>query len=170
MKQPIRGAKLPNLRETVLLSLFAALMLVSKEALAALPNIELVTVLIILLTDKLGLKSLWSVYIFVGVQFLIYPSGIWLVSYTYVWAILVFVVYAIRRFGNLMLYTIVAGLFGILFGVLCSPPAFFVGGFGYGVSWIVTGLTFDVIHSIGNILTTALLFYPLHKALDAAFK
>ena len=74
LKQPTRGAKMPKIRETVVLSLFAALMLISKEALAALPNIELVTVLIILLTDKLGLKSLWSVYIFVGVQFLIYPS------------------------------------------------------------------------------------------------
>lgn len=170
MKQPTRGAKVPKIRETVVLSLFAALMVISKEALAALPNIELVTVLIILLTDKLGLKSLWSVYIFVGVQFLIYPSGMWLWSYSYVWAILVLVVCAVRRFGNLMLYTVVAGLFGILFGVLCSPPAFLAGGFGYGVSWIVTGLTFDVIHCIGNILTTALLFYPLHKALDAAFK
>ncbi len=170
LKQHIRRAKLPNRKETIILALFAALMLISKEALAALPNIEVVSLLIILLTHRVGLKSLWSVYTFVAVQFLIYPSGIWMAAYTYVWAILVFAVVALRRFAGVAVYTIVAGIYGILFGVLCSVPAFLVGGFGYGISWIATGLTYDVFHCIGNILTTALLFYPLDKALASALK
>ena len=169
MKQPTPRAK-QSLRETVVLALFAALFIISKEALAALPNIEVVSLLIILLTHHVGLKALWSVYTFVAVQLLIYPSGVWMISYLYVWAILVFAVCLLRRFGNPLLYTIIAGVFGILFGVLCSVPAFFIGGFGYGVSWIISGLSFDLTHCIGNILTTALLFYPLDKAMQKALK
>ena len=49
LKQYTRRDKL-TLRETVVLALFAALLIVSKEVLAALPNIEIVTLLTILLT------------------------------------------------------------------------------------------------------------------------
>lgn len=170
MKQPIQRAKKNTLREIIVLALFAALLLISKEALAALPNIEVVTLFIILLTHNIGLKALWSVYTFVAVQLLLYPSGVWMISYLYVWAILVFIICALRRYGNAVLYTIIAGIFGILFGVLCSIPSFFIGGFGYGMAWIVRGLSFDVIHCVGNIATVALLFYPLNNVIQKIIK
>jgi len=53
LKQPTQRAK-QNLREIIVLALFAALMLISKEVLAALPNIEIVTLLIILLAHNKG--------------------------------------------------------------------------------------------------------------------
>ena len=165
LKRPTQRAK-TTLREIILLSLFAALFIVSKEVLAALPNIELVTVLIILLTHNVGLKALWSVYTFVAAQLLLYPTGVWMISYLYVWAILVLVICAVRRFGSPAIYTVIAGIFGILFGVLSSIPNFFIGGVGFGVSWIASGLGFDVIHCISNILTTALLFYPLNRVMQ----
>jgi len=170
LKQPIQRAKKNTLREIIVLALFAALLLISKEALAALPNIEVVTLFIILLTHNIGLKALWSVYTFVAVQLLLYPSGVWMISYLYVWAILVFIICALRRYGNAVLYTIIAGIFGILFGVLCSIPSFFIGGFGYGMAWIVRGLSFDVIHCVGNIATVALLFYPLNNVIQKIIK
>ena len=86
------------------------------------------------------------------------------------WALLVLAVCAVRRYGNAVIYTVIAGIFGILFGVLCSIPAFFVGGFGYGVSYIISGLSFDVVHAVGNIATVALLFYPLDKAMQKVLK
>lgn len=169
LKQPTQRAK-QNLREIIVLALFAALMLISKEVLAALPNIEIVTLLIILLAHNIGLRALWSVYTFVAVQLVLYPLGEWGIAYLYVWAILVFAVCALRRYGNAVLYTIIAGIFGILFGVLCSIPSFFIGGFGYGMAWIVRGLSFDVIHCVGNIATVALLFYPLNNAIQKIIK
>ena len=170
LKQYTRRDKL-SLRETVVLALFSALFIVSKEVLAALPNIEIVTLLIILLTHHLGIKALLSVYTFVVAQMLIYPVDIiWGVAYLYVWALLVLAVCAVRRYGNAVIYTVIAGIFGILFGVLCSIPAFFVGGFGYGVSYIISGLSFDAVHAVGNIATTALLFYPLDKAMKKVLK
>ncbi len=155
-----------RLREIVVFAFFAALLLVSKEVLAALPNIEIVSLLIILIAHNYGVKALLPVYTFVAVELLLYPSGVWMIAYLYIWAILVFIICAVRKYGNAILYTIIAGIFGILFGVLSSIPSFFIGGFGYGVSFIVSGLSFDVLHAVGNVLTTAVLFYPLNKVME----
>lgn len=141
-------------------------MVALQVALAALPNIELVTLLIILLTHRIGLKSLWSIYTFAMVEALIYPSGTWIISYFYVWTVLAVTVFLLRKNGGAVLYTIVAALFGILFGTLCSISSFVIGGFGYGVSWIISGLGYDVLHCFGNLVSVALLFYPLDRALS----
>lgn len=58
----------------VLIAFLSALLIVSKEALSFLPNIELVTLLLILYTNLLGLKtSIYITFIFTTVQALIYP-------------------------------------------------------------------------------------------------
>ncbi len=170
MKLHIRSAKLPTLREGVLLALFAALMIVSKEVLAFLPNVEIVTLLIILITHNIGAKSLWSVYVFCIVQTLLYPPGTWVISYFYVWAILVFAVLALKKYSGTLVYTVLAALFGISFGVLSSVPNFIIGGFGYGVSWIISGLSFDLVHCAGNAVSVFLLFAPLDKVLKKVLK
>ena len=170
MKLHTPPVKLPTLREGVVLALFAALMIVSKEALAFLPNVEIVTLIIILITHNMGAKSLYAVYVFCIVQALIYPSGTWIISYFYVWAILVFAVLALRKSANTLVYTVLAALFGVLFGVLSSIPNFLIGGFGYGVSWIISGLSFDLVHCAGNAVTVLLLFAPLNKVLKKTLK
>ena len=63
MKQPTRSAF--KLRELTALAVFAALMIALQVALAGLPNIEMVTLLIILATVHLGHKALLSVAVFV---------------------------------------------------------------------------------------------------------
>lgn len=170
MKQPILKTKLPTLRESIVLALFAALMVALQVALAVLPNIELVSLLVILLTHRMGLKSLWSIYAFAIVEALLYPSGTWIISYFYVWTILAIIVFFVRENGNALFYAIIAAVFGILFGTLCSIPSFIIGGFGYGVSWIVSGLSFDLIHCVSNLVTVGLLFLPLDRVLARIFK
>lgn len=170
MKLNTPSVKLPTLRETIMLALFAAIMCVSKEVLAALPNIELVSFFIILLAHNLGAKALWSVYIFVAVQGALYPFGEWFISYLYVWALLVVVVLLVRRYAGTVVYTMLSTIFGLTFGTVCSIPSFFIGGFGYGVSWIIKGLPFDIVHSISNGIVCLLLFTPLDKTLKRFLK
>lgn len=170
LRLPILKIKFPTLRESVVLALFAALMVALQVALAALPNIEFVSLLIILLTHRMGLKSLWSIYVFAIVEALLYPSGTWIISYFYVWTILAVAVAIIRKNGNVLLYAIIAAFFGILFGTLCSVPSFIIGGFGYGVSWIISGLSFDLMHCVSNLVTVGLLFLPLDRALARILK
>ncbi len=157
-----------KLREALLLTLLGALMYVSQVIMAVLPNIEIVSLLIILITQKFGVKSLVSVYIFVVLEALTYGFASWVVAYLYVWALLVFTICLLRKIGNRIIYALVSGIFGLLFGILCSPVEFAIGGFWYGISVIIRGLGFDLLHCAGNLVLTFLLYKPLSEAFDKA--
>lgn len=160
--------RLHKLFEILLLTMFGVLMFGSQVIMAVLPNIELVSFLIILIARKFGLKSLVSIYIFVGLEALYYGLQIWVVSYLYVWAVLAVVTVILRKIDSVILFTLISALFGLLFGALCSVPYFVTGGFGYGISWIITGVGFDLLHCFGNLVLTFLLYRPLTKVLDRA--
>ena len=61
---------------------------------------------------------------------------------------------------------LLSGLFGLAFGTLCSLTYFPVGGVQMVIAWIISGLSFDVVHAGGNFLLALLLYHPLRKALD----
>lgn len=157
-----------KLFEMLTLTVLGVLMYVSQVIMASLPNIEIVSFLIILTARKFGAKSLLSVYIFVGLEILTYGLSQWVISYLYVWAILALTVCLLRKIESRILFTLVSGIFGFLFGVFCSVPSFVMGGFEYGVSWIISGIPYDFLHGFGNILLTFLLYKPLTRALDKA--
>ncbi len=154
-----------NLRELTALAVFAALMIALQVALSGLPNIELVTLFIILATVHLGKNALLSVGVFVLVEGLIYGFGIWWFNYLYIWPFLVLVVLLLRRWSHPILWVVVAGIYGLLFGTLCSLPYFITGGWGAGVGYIIGGIPYDLSHCMGNILSVALLYYPLDLVL-----
>ena len=161
MKQPTQSVFKP--KEIVIFGLFAAMMIIGKEILAFLPNIEIVSLFIIVLTLAYGLKALIPVYIFVLAEGLLYGFGLWFWGYLYIWAILVLAVFALRKYDSLILWTALSGIFGLLFGTLGSIPHFFISGIGGGTAYIIAGLSFDITHSIGNIVITLALFVPLKK-------
>lgn len=163
MKRPTPSAI--NVRELTALAVFAALMIALQVALAGLPNIELVTLLIILATIHMGPKALLSVGVFVLAEGLIYGFHLWWINYLYVWAVLVLIVLALRRWSHPILWAIVAGIFGLAFGTLCSIPYFITGGWGAGIGYIISGIPYDIPHCIGNIASVILLYYPLELVL-----
>lgn len=163
MKRPIPSAS--NLRDIAALAVFAALMVVLKEALAVLPNIEVVTLLVILCTVFFGWKTLLPVTVFTLIEGMLYGIHYWFFAYLYIWPLLVAIVMLLRRWSHPLLWTIVAGFFGLLFGTLSAIPYFITGGLGAGFGYIVAGIPFDLAHTFGNILSVALLYYPLEKIL-----
>ena len=140
------------------------LMYVSQVIMAPLPNIELVSFLTIIVARRFGVKSFISVYVFAFLEIVTYGFEIWNAMYLYVWTILVLMVLPFRKIDNVILYTIISGIFGITFGVLCSVPYFITGGISFGVAWIISGFSFDIIHCIGNVVLTAVLYIPITKA------
>jgi len=150
-------------RELTTLALIAALLIALQVALVALPNIELVTLLVILSTVCLGWKVLLCLAVFIVVEGLIYGFTMWWINYLYVWPILVVIVMALRKWSHPVLWTAVSGIYGLIFGTLCSIPYFLIGGWAAGVSYIVAGIPYDITHCIGNTVLGALLFYPLEK-------
>lgn len=185
MKPHIQSDNLNNkqkLARLIFLVLYGVLMFVFKLAIAFLPNIEPVTVMIIALTVVFGLRSLISVYVYVLCEFFIYGFEIWNVMYLYVWAVLALIVFLLNKPLRILerlnetykvgittaVFTVVAGLFGLLFGLLCCIPCIFTLGMEFTVSWVVTGFYFDMLHCIGNLITTVILFIPLKTVLAFA--
>ena len=103
-------------------------MVASQVALAALPNIHIVALLIIITTLCFSWRALFSIAVFVLLEGLLYGFGIWLISYLYVWPLLVPVVIFFRSSESAIFWAVIAGLHGLLFGALTAIPYLFIGG------------------------------------------
>lgn len=152
-----------KLRELVLLALLAAMMFATQVALAAIPNVHLVAVFVILAALLFGWRALYSVYVFVFAEGFVYGFSMWFVNYLYVWTILTIIAVLFRKNRSRWFWTAVSGIFGLLFGALCSIPYFFVGGWASAFSYWVSGIPFDLIHCVSNAALTAVLLMPLYQ-------
>ncbi|MFB0920018.1 MAG: hypothetical protein QMB62_03920 [Oscillospiraceae bacterium] len=154
-----------SLRELIELSLMSALIVGTQLAMAALPNINLVSVLIIITVIVYGAKAFYSVAVFVLLEGLIYGFGLWFINYLYVWAVLAAIALIFRKNQIALIWAVIAGLFGLSFGLLCAIPYLFIGGRAMALSYWVSGIPFDITHCISNFILTLLLINPLKKLL-----
>ena len=159
-----------TIKELVLIALLAALLLVSQVGLAFLPNIEVVSLLIILYTLFFKKKTLYIIYIFALLEGLIYGFGIWWIMYLYVWTILWGITTLLEKEKSSIIWAFISGFFGLFFGTLCSVPYFITGGVSMGLSWIASGLMMDIIHGVGNFVVALLLFKPLYAAFQKVYR
>jgi len=159
-----------NIRELVLLSLLAALLLVGQVAFAVLPNIEVVSILIIIYTLFFKKKTLYVIYLFALLEGLIYGFGTWWIMYLYVWTILWGITMLLQKEKSPVIWAFVSGFFGLAYGTLCSVPYFFIGGVTTGLAWIAGGLLFDVTHGISNFLIALVLFKPLYLGFQKVYQ
>ncbi len=135
-----------------------------------LPNIELVSFLIIIIARHFSFKSLIAVYTYVFLEILVYPLGDWVIGYLYVWAIFAFIICIIRKIDSVVVYTLISGIFGFLFETFFLPIYYFEGGIGYAAAKLISGARFSLYHGIGNIVLCFLLYIPITKAAKKAFK
>ena len=168
MSSPSRSAGKLSVREICVLALMAALIFASKVALASLPNININSVLIILTVVFFGWKALYTVYIYVLLEGLVFGFSVWWVGYLYVWAILVIVAMLLRKNDSALIWAVVAGVFGLVFGLLMYLEWFAINGGweGYFAMW-VAGIPYDITHCVSNFVLTLVLYRPLYKVMDA---
>lgn len=155
-------------RDIAVLAAGAALMIGVQVLMAPLPNIEAVSLLIILLTLSFSYRALWSVAVFVLVEGLIYGFGLWFLSYLYLWPCLVLLTLLFRRMlgESAWAWAVFSGAYGLLFGALYAIVYLFIGGLPLFFSGWVSGIPFDVAHCVGNFAICAALFTPLRRALE----
>jgi len=156
-------------RDLVVIAMMSAILFVVQVALSFIPNIELVTLLIIIYTLVIGRKTLFAIYVFALLEGLFYGFGIWWIMYLYVWTILYFVVRAFKTQKGVLGWSLIGGFFGLLFGTLCSIPYFFIGGIGAGIAWWVAGLPYDILHGIGNFVVILCLFKPIYSVVTKLY-
>jgi hypothetical protein len=105
-----------------LVGIMAATVECGKLALAVLPNIEVVTILLALYGYVFGIYGIAAAFIFVSIEPLIYGFGTWLPAYFIHWPLvaIVFMLLGKAKMKNRWVITAVAILLTFFFGVLTS--------------------------------------------------
>ena len=152
-----------TIREVVLFGVLGALTFALQVAMSGLPNIEPVSLLVMLFAVTFGWKALYPVYVFVAMEILFYGFSLWNIYYLYIWAVLALAAILLRKMEQPLAWAILSAVFGLLFGALCAIADVFVGGFSYAIAKWASGIPFDIAHCIGNFVIAGLLFVPLRK-------
>lgn len=154
-------------RRLVLFALLEALLVGLQVAMAALPNIEPVSLLIMVYTVVFGR---WVAYIiagFVVLEMLVWGVHTWVISYCYVWAVLAILAWLFRRMESRLGWAILSGGYGLSFGALCALVYLPIGGPAMFAATWVAGIPFDLLHCAGNFAMALLLFQPSRRLLAA---
>lgn len=147
-----------------------AMMTTGKQMMSGLPNIEPVSLLILLFTLEFPRETPLAITGFVLMQGIMYGFGIWWFMYVYIWFILMLLVMAFRRIDHPLFWAVLNGAYGLAFGGLCALVYLPIWDLSAVMTWWLAGLRFDVSHMVGNFTLTLLLYYPLRKAIQAAKK
>ena len=149
------------------IALLGAILYVSKIALDFLPNVELVSLLVILYTLVFGKETFIIVTVFNLFQMIQWGIGTWLISYFYTWPLLCLITLLLKKMikEEFVFWSIVSGTFGLLFGSLFAilyipiDPA-------YALSYWIAGLPWDVWHGVWNFILMLVLGKPLYTVLN----
>ena len=151
--------------EIIILSYMSVILVGVQYVLSFLPNIELVSLLVIIFTLVYRRKVLYTIYVFTFLQGLIYGFSIWWVTYLYVWTILAGKTYLFRNIETSFGWAHISGFYGQAYGALCENPWLVTVGFRVAFTAWVAGIPFDLVHGISNFLIALVLFNPLYKLL-----
>ena len=149
----------------VLSGLMGALLVVSKQAMSGLPNIEPVTLLVILFALELPRETPGAVTVFILLQGVLYGFGLWWAMYLYVWYLLALLAWLLRRMDNALGWAVFSGIYGLCFGGLCAAVYLVAKTPAFALSWWLSGLSYDAMHGVGNFVIMLLLYRPLRRAL-----
>ena len=152
-----------------LFAVLGALTFAAKYVMAFLPNIEPVSLMVMLFGVTFGRKALYPIGLYVLMEILFYGLGTWNVMYLYVWSVLGIIAYLLRKMEHPLGWAILSGTYGLLFGALCMPVDMVIGGFAYAVAKWVSGIPFDIAHCGGNFVIALALFRPMRKLLQKRY-
>lgn len=155
-----------NIREVTLFAILGALTFALQVVMAPLPNIEPVSLLVMIYAAVFGWKCLYPVYIFVVMEILFYGISTWNIYYLYVWTVLAFAAILMRKTKQTFPWALLSAVFGLFFGALCGIVDVFIGGFGYAAAKWVSGIPFDLLHCGGNFAIALIMFKPLRSAME----
>lgn len=164
-----------SIKEICLFAILGALMFISKIVMEALPNIHLLGMLTITYTIVFRKKALIPIYAYVLLNGLFAGFNAWWIPYLYIWTILWGITMLLPKnmpkSVSIVVYPLICALHGLFFGALYAPIQALMYGFTFEqtLTWIAAGLTFDIIHMIGNF-AVGLLIFPISITLKKLVK
>ena len=160
-------------QDVATVGLMVAVIEACKLVMQGLPNIEMTSFLIILFTLRYPRLTWYAIPVFTLIEGMLYGFGLWWVMYLYAWPLLALFVRAFSRVDSAFFWAMVSGVFGLIFGLLCAVPYFFVGLLGGGfmqgltqmLAWWVAGIPFDLVHGVSNFVIMLALYRPVSSLL-----
>lgn len=151
-----------------LYSMLGALTFSLKFAMASIPNIEPVSLLLIIYAVVLGADAIYPLITYIFLEILIYGFGFWSLGYFYMWPLLILVstiLFKMSNNYNTWLWASISGLYGLFFGALYIPLYIISVDPMFALSWWISGIPYDIIHGISNFILCLALFNPLTNTL-----
>ena len=170
-----REKKMPlAIRDVALIGMMVAVIEVCKVTMMGLPNIELTTFWIIMFTLYFGNRVFYMIPVFILIEGAMFGIQLWWIMYLYMWPMLALITRKFKKSDSVWTFSILSGIFGLLFGFFCAIPYVVIGATEEGISgglyagftWWVAGIPFDIVHCISNFLLCLVLFKPLHSVLN----
>ena len=162
-----------SVREITIFGMLGGIMYASKALMEFAPNVHFIGVFIVAMTVVYRWKALYPLYTFVFVTGLVNGFNLWWGPYLYIWAVLWGAVMLLPKKMpgpvSVVVYCVVCGLHGYLYGTLYSPyqAIVFHMDFERTIAWIVAGLPWDAVHGTSNLIV-GLLITPLITLLKKA--
>ena len=147
-----------------------ALLAVSNYIFSFIPHVEVTTFLFIVLTFYLGKDMIMVAEVFALIHIAQYGIHYWSIFYLYIWLIPVLITLLLKdKTKSMIVYAIVAGIFGCLYGTFTVLVTFPL-GWRTTLAWWLSGLLWDVTHGICNFAVMLVLYKPINSALEIIFK
>ena len=140
------------LREVVLFGVLGALTFAAKVAMSFLPNIEPVSLFVMLFAVVFGRKCVYPIYVYVAMELIVYPMDLWSIAYLYVWAVLALGAWLLKKAEGPLPFAVLSCAFGMVFG------------------WWINGIPYDISHAIGNFAIALAAFTPLRGLLERLYR
>lgn len=159
--------------DIALTGVMAATLEAVKLAVSALPNVELVSLLLALYGYVFGLSGVLAAVVFVAAEILVWGLNTWVISYIIYWPLLALLFWLIgKKISNRFILTGIAVVMTFFFGILTSLVDIgLVSGYWDNfrerfMIYYLRGTWFYVTHIVCN----AVVFITLFKPLESLFK
>ena len=159
-----------SLGQIALFGMLGAMTFGAKMAMAWLPNIEPVSLLVMVYAVTFGRKSLYPIYVSVVLELLYFGIGTWNIMYLYIWPLLALGAWLLRKAEQPLAWAMLSAVFGLLFGLLCAPVDLCIGGLSYAMTKWASGILYDIYHCAGNFVMALILFVPLRRLAMKLYK
>lgn len=154
-----------SVKDIAIIGVMVAVIEACKFAFAAIPNVELTSFWIIIFTLMFKKRIFIVIPVFILIEGAVYGFGLWWIMYLYAWPLLAILTLVLKKNNSAWLWSVISGMFGLLFGLLCSIPYLFVGGPETAFAWWIAGIPWDVVHGVSNFVIMLVLYHPITKAM-----
>ena len=157
-----------NGHKFVILGLLALLGIIGRILMSPIPNVQPVTVIVLLAGIRMGAKeSIFLATIIALFSNLILGNGVWTIYQAAAWSIIgcLGALFS-NKLDTLMKLILFAGASGVLFNWFVSLSILHSVGFDMLIPYLIVGIPYDLLHAVGNITFMIWLSNPLTEIMS----